>query len=119
MGIGCVEREGNLIDRDAEPVGELCGRRNSAQFVGQLAGRRADGDRQLFDRPGNPDVPTIVVEVLLEPAIDDSSGVGRKANFSFGIETVDGVDQRLEGDLLEIVVAPGAGVSPGERDCSP
>ena len=44
--------------------------------------------------------------MLLEPAIDDSSGVGRKANFSFGVETVDGVDQRLEGDLLEIVVAP-------------
>ena len=27
------------------------------------------------------------------------------------------MDQRLEGDLLEIVVAPGAGVSPGRRDC--
>ena len=88
-----------------------------SSLVSSLVVERTATANCLIDRGTRMSQPSS--EVLLEPAIDDSSGVGRKANFSFGIETVDGVDQRLEGDLLEIVVAPGAGVSPGERDASP
>jgi hypothetical protein len=97
---------------DPQGVGQLAHRRGSVELAAQRLRRGGDPGRQLLGGAGHLRRPRVVPEVALDLADDGRDGERGEARAAVDVESLHGLDETLEGDLLEVVERLAAAEEP-------
>ena len=103
VGAGGLARLEHLLERDAQALGDLGGRRGAAQLARELLAERLELDGQLLQVARDAHRPALVAEVTLELAEDGRDGEARERGLAARVEAVDRLQQAERRDLDEVV----------------
>ena len=103
MGDPGLQRLEHVVLADVDLDGELGDGRRPPQLLGQVLLGPAQLEVQLLGPAGRAHRPGAIAEVALELALDRAAGEGRERHPHVGIEALDGVDDRHQRDLAQVV----------------